>query len=214
LRLDLYVVTSSALSRGRPTEAIVAAALAGGADAIQLREKTLSTLALVRLGQVLRRLTREAGALLIVNDRVDVALAVEADGVHLGHIGQEDMPPDIARRLMGPEAIIGVSAATAEEARLAEQLGADYLGVGPMYPSASKADAGEAVGPERIAELRAACSLPIVGIGGITAERVAPVIRAGASGVAVIGAVVGAEDPAEAARDLKRAIAAARGEAG
>ena len=170
---------------------------------IQLRDKTASTRLLIEEGLALRTLTRERGALLIVNDRLDVALAVEADGAH---VGQEDMPVALARRLLGPERILGVSAATRQEAEEAMAGGADYLGVGPIYPSQGKADAGPATGVELLTELAEQYTIPLVAIGGITAANAAEVIRAGASGVAVITAVVHAEDIVAAARNLRIAV--------
>ncbi|HET8630550.1 MAG TPA: thiamine phosphate synthase [Thermomicrobiales bacterium] len=211
LDLGLYVVTDSRLARGRPLAEVVAAAIEGGADAIQLREKELPARDQLALGRALRRLTRAAGVLFIVNDRADLAVALDADGVH---VGQDDLPADVARAIVGPERIVGVSAATVEEAALARDQGADYLGVGSIYPTATKPDAGDAVGPERIAAIVARVALPVVGIGGITADNAAEVIRAGADGVAVVSAVVSAGDVAAAARELKRRVVAARGETG
>ena len=147
MRLEVYVVTDAALSRGRSHEQVVTEAIQGGADVIQLREKHASSRELVEIGRRLRDLTREAGVLLIVNDRVDVALAVDADGVH---VGQDDMPADVVRRLIGPDKLLGVSAATPEEARKAKADGADYLGVGAIYATNSKADAGTPTGPARL----------------------------------------------------------------
>jgi thiamine-phosphate pyrophosphorylase len=186
---------------------VASAALDGGATVIQLRDKTASTRVLIEDGQALRALTRERGALLIVNDRVDVALAVEADGAH---VGQDDMPAALARRLLGPERILGVSAATMEEAEEAVAGGADYLGVGPIFPSPGKPDAGPPTGVGLLTELAGRFATPLVAIGGITAENAAEVVRAGACGVAVITAVVAAEDIAAAARWLRVAVDAAR----
>src|SRR5256885_9095760 len=140
-RLALHVLTDREWSRGRDLLSVAAAALDGGATVIQLRDKSASTRLLIEEGLALRALTRERGALLIVNDRVDVALAVEADGAH---IGQEDMPARLARRLLGSKRILGVSAANMEEAEEAAGGGADYLGGGPNFPSLGKADAGPA----------------------------------------------------------------------
>jgi thiamine-phosphate pyrophosphorylase len=202
-RLRLYVLTDERAARGRPIVELVAAALEGGATAIQLREKALDTLAQVKLGRELRRVTRAAGALLIVNDRVDVAVAVEADGVHLG---QDDLPPQVARRILGADAIIGGSAGNPAELAVCLAGGVDYLGAGPMYPTGSKADAGPAIGPAGLARIRQATDLPIVGVGGIDAANTGPVIAAGADGVAVISAILGAEDVREAARRVREAV--------
>src|SRR6184192_4291235 len=186
-RLALHVLTDREWSRGRDMLGVAAAALDGGATVIQLRDKTASTRVLIEEGLALRTLTRERGALLIVNDRLDVALAVEADGAH---VGQDDMPAALARRLLGPERILGVSAATRQEAEEAVAGGADYLGVGPIYPSRGKADAGPATGVQLLTELAARYAIPLVAIGGISATNAPEVIRAGAVGVAVITAVV------------------------
>src|SRR5213080_1637361 len=185
-RLALHVLTAREWSRGRDMLTVAAAALDGGATVIQLRDKIASTRVLIEEGLALRALTRERGALLIVNDRLDVALAVEADGAH---VGQEDMPVALARRLLGPERILGVSAATRQEAEEAVAGGADYLGVGPIYPSRGKADAGPATGVQLLTELAARYAIPLVAIGGISATNAPEVIRAGAVGVAVITAV-------------------------
>src|SRR5437016_10383995 len=159
------------------------------------------------LAQALRRRCREAGALLIVNDRVDLALAVEADGAH---VGQDDIPAGLARQLLGPDRILGVSAANMEEAEEAVAGGADYLGVGPIFPSLGKADAGPATGGELLTELARRYTTPLVAIGGITAENATEVVRAGACGVAVITAVVYAEDITAASRQLRLAVDTAR----
>ena len=202
-RLLLHVLTDREWSRGRDMLSVATAALDGGATIIQLRDKTASTRVLIEEGLALRALTRERGALLIVNDRVDVALAVEADGVH---VGQDDMPAALARRLLGPHRILGVSAATMEEAEVAVAGGADYLGVGPVFPSRGKADAGPATGVQLLTELARRYATPLVAIGGITAENTPAVVRAGAAGVAVITAVVNAEDITAASRQLRMAV--------
>ena len=202
-RLALQVLTDREWSRGRDMLSVADAALDGGATVIQLRDKTASTRLLIEEGLALRALTRERGALLIVNDRVDVALAVEADGAH---VGQDDMPAGLARRLLGPKHILGVSAANIEEADEAVAGGADYLGVGPIFPSPGKADAGPATGEHLLTELAKRYTIPLIAIGGITAENAAEVIQAGACGVAVITAVVYAEDITAASRLLRGAV--------
>jgi thiamine-phosphate pyrophosphorylase len=207
-RLRLYVLTDTRAARGRALTHLIAAALEGGATAIQLRDKSSEARDQVALGRELRRLTRDAGALLIVNDRVDVAHAVEADGVHLG---QDDLPAAAARAILGPGAIVGGSAGNLAELARSLADGVDYLGVGPMYPTPSKGDAGPAIGPAGLARIRAGTTLPIVGVGGIDAENLAPVLAAGADGVALISAVIGADDVRAAARAIRAAIEAARG---
>lgn len=202
-RLRLYVVTDPILARGRPLTEIVAAALEGGATAIQLRDKTSNALALVELGRELRRLTRAVDALLFVNDRVDLAMAIEADGVHLG---QDDLPVAVARRILGPDAIVGGSAGNLDELARSLAAGVDYLGVGPCYATGSKPDAGDAIGPAGLAVIRGATDLPIVGIGGVNAENLGPVLAAGANGVAVISAIIAAADVRAAARRLRARV--------
>ncbi|WP_052889808.1 thiamine phosphate synthase [Thermogemmatispora carboxidivorans] len=210
-RLALHVLTDRQWSRGRDMLTVATAALAGGATIIQLRDKQATTRTLVEEGLALRELTRRHGALLIVNDRIDVALAVEADGAH---VGQDDMPAALARKLLGPGRILGVSAGSLEEAAQAVAQGADYLGVGPIYPTRGKADAGPAIGPELLRAIGARYRVPLVAIGGITAAKAPEVIAAGACGVAVITAVVAAEDIAAAARAIAEQVKTARAAAG
>lgn len=206
VRLGLYVLTDERLARGRATVEVVAAAIRGGADAIQLRAKGLPTRELVDLGRRVRELTHAAGILFIVNDRADLAVALDADGVH---VGPDDLPPDLARRVVGPERLVGFSAGSVEEARYGRAAGVDYLGVGAIYGTQTKADAGEPVGPGLIAAIKREVDLPVVGIGGITPENAAPVIAAGADGVAVIRAIVAAEDVEVATRAFTRRLDAA-----
>lgn len=187
----LYVITDNTLMPGRGHLEIAQAVLEAGGRILQLRDKRASTRELVQIGMRLRELTRSYNAILIVNDRVDVALAVEADGVHLG---QEDMPMLIARRLMGEGAIIGISVETVEEAVKAEAEGADYLGVGPMFSTVTKPDAGSPVGPERLRQIKRQIQIPVFGIGGINHGNFREVLEAGADGVCVIGAIVAAQD--------------------
>jgi len=207
-RWDLYVITDEALGGGRRHEEQTRAALAGGAGVIQLRDKTASTLRLYEAARAMRELTRAAGALLIINGRLDIALAAEADGVH---VGPDDLPVAVARRLLPPGMLLGASAGTVAEAVAAQADGADYLGTGAVYEArGSKADAGTPVGPERVRAVKAAVRIPAVGIGGLKAENARPVIEAGADGVAVITGVVGAPDIAAAAARVLEAVRAAR----
>lgn len=203
-RLRLIVVTDPDCGTGRSVTDVVRAALQGGAPAIQLRMKDGPAREMAALARALLAETRAAGALLFVNDRVDVAMAVCADGAH---VGQDDLPVSAARRIAPPGFLLGVSAETAELARRARADGADYVGVGPVYATGSKADAGDAVGVARIREVAAAVDIPVVGIGGITIGNAPAVICAGAAGVAVISAVMRADDPATAARALLHAPA-------
>lgn len=178
-------------------------AIAGGADTIQLRQKTGSTRALIETARQIQGLCRKAGATFIVNDRVDVAIAAGADGVHLG---QDDFPIPLARSLLGEGAIIGGSAGTLEEAQKCLTEGADYVGFGPVYETTSKNDAGPVAGLELLKEIAGRIPLPIVAIGGITTENMTDVIKAGAHGIAVISAVCCQEDPKEATRCLCRLL--------
>ncbi|MDR7483041.1 MAG: thiamine phosphate synthase [Armatimonadota bacterium] len=204
--LRLYVITDRVLS-GRSHEAQAEAAIAGGATAIQLRDKAAPARELVEVGRRLGALCRGQGVLFIVNDRADVAVACEADGVH---VGEDDLPVPAARRLLGPGRIVGASAGTLEAAVRAEAEGADYLGVGSVFATGTKADAGEAIGVDALARIVRAVRVPVVGIGGITVENAAQVVRAGAAGVAVISAVVAQPDIAAAARALRAQVDAAR----
>lgn len=203
----LYVITDAGLSRGRSHREVVRAAIAGGATVIQYREKEGTTRQLIEEAQVLRELTRQMGVLFIVNDRVDVALAVDADGVH---VGQDDMPAPLARKLMGPGKIVGVSVDNVEQALQAERDGANYLGAGPIFATPTKPDAAPPIGVEGLAEICRRVSIPVVAIGGINAENAAAVIKAGAAGVAVVSAVVAAPDVEAAARRLREVVEAAR----
>jgi thiamine-phosphate pyrophosphorylase len=197
--LKLHVLTDREWSRGRSMLTVAEAAIAGGATVIQLRDKTASTRLLVEDGLALRELTRKHGVLLIVNDRIDVALAVDADGAH---VGQDDMPGTLARQLLGPDRILGISAGNRDEAMAATTAGADYLGVGPIFATRGKADAGVPIGTRLLSDLSARYATPLVAIGGISSANAREVITAGAAGVAVITAVVNAEDIVTAARSL------------
>jgi len=195
----LYVITAANLRPGRTHQAVAEAAVRGGATVVQLREKEASTRELVALARDLRAITRAAGALFLVNDRVDVALAADADGVHLG---VDDLPVREARRLLGPERLIGYSPETLAQLLTAEAEGADYLGVGDVFGTTSKPDAGAALGLDGLRRRVAATTLPVIAIGGITRERVAAVRATGAAGFAVIGAVAGAAAMESAVREL------------
>ena len=205
-RWRTYLVTQQSLSAGRSTEEIVKAAIEGGIDAVQLREKGTSAQHRIELGERLRELTGEAGVDLIVNDRIDIAYAIGADGVHLG---QSDPSVSTARELLGPAATIGVSVSTVSEARLAAISGADYIGVGAIYGTDSKPDAETAddgLGVDQLAKIVEAVTIPVIAIGGITAENAAGPIAAGASGVAAISAITAADDPTAATRELRAAV--------
>ncbi len=200
---DLCVITRNVEHLNRTHLDVARAALEGGATMIQLRDKHLPSDKLVRVAIELRNLTRSHYAVFIINDRLDVALASEADGIHLG---TDDLPIASARQLLGPDALIGASAKSQADANLAMEAGASYLGVGPIYPTLSKTDAGEALDLGRLAEIRQKVPLPIIAIGGITCENAAAVIEAGATGIAVIAAVAEAPDMVAATAALLHCV--------
>jgi len=199
----LYVVTDGCLSRGLSHSLIARQALKGGADVIQLRDKTMGGRRLMEQAVEIRRLTKEAGRLFIVNDRLDIALACGADGVHLG---QEDMALADARRMAPRPFLIGITVHDVGEAKKAAHDCADYLGLSPIFQTGSKADAGAACGVGMIAAVKMSVSIPVVAIGGIGPLNAREVLGAGADGLAVISAVVGQPDVAAAARRLKAVI--------
>jgi thiamine-phosphate diphosphorylase len=198
--LRLYLLADAGLAPPEDLSKMVAAALRGGVTAVQLRAKAATTLELLELARNLNALCRAAGVPFIVNERVDVALAAEADGAHVGHIGEEDLSPNDARRLLGPSAIVGVSVATPQEARMATSQGASYVSTGPMFAASTRSDAGPAAGEALLRSVRAATGLPLVVIGGITPQRSAALFSAGADGVCVGAAIVRATDPEAIAR--------------
>ena len=208
-RIDysLYLVTDRGLSRGRATLDIVGAAVRGGVTCVQLREKTCSTREFIAEALAIRECLKSRGIPLIINDRVDVALAVEADGVHLG---QSDMPLVRARSILGRSRIIGVSAESVRDAVEAEQGGADYLGVSPIFATATKTDTAAPLGLEGLQAVRRAVKLPLIAIGGLGPGNAAEVIASGADGVAVVSAIMAATDPEAAAREIAGQIAQAR----
>ncbi len=201
--LALYLVTDAALAGARGVIEVCRLALGAGVRLVQLREKRASDAELIAQARALRALCREHGAYLLVNDRVEVAAAGGADGVHLG---QEDMPLQEARRRLGKAALIGISVRTPEEARRAERDGADYIAANLVFPTATKTDLAGPLGLEGVRALRAASHLPLVAIGGIHAGNAAEVVAAGADGVAVVSAVMAAPDPAAACRALLDAV--------
>ena len=203
---SLYVVLDRTAARGRDLVELLALALAGGSRMIQLREKEWPSGRLLPLAEKLRAACAAAGATFIVNDRVDLALAVGADGVHLG---QDDLPARAARPLLRPGMILGISTHSVEQARAAQADGADYVAVGSMFATTSKADF-QLVGPDLMRKLRGEIRVPLIGIGGITPDNVSEVIQAGADGVAVISAVCAAPDPKAAAARFLTQIRAAR----
>ncbi|GAB4363669.1 MAG: thiamine phosphate synthase [Deltaproteobacteria bacterium] len=195
----ILLITDRRQARNRDLETTVEEALAGGIRAVMLREKDLSGRELFRLAERLRERTRRHGARLLVNDRVDVALAADADGAHLG---VDALPPAEARRILGPDALIGCSTHTAGELRRAVEGGADYVTFGPVYPTPSKARYGPPVGVEALARACRQSPVPVFALGGVDPGRVAEVLDAGAFGVALISRVVAAPDPRAAAAEL------------
>jgi len=204
----LMLVTDRVLSGGRPVEKIVEAAVSGGVTIVQLRDKEASTRELVALGRRVVDLLRPRRIPLIINDRVDVALAVLADGVHLG---ATDMAAADARAILGPKAIIGLSVENEKQAVAADAEDIDYLGVSPIFPTPTKKDTGAAWGIEGLWRLRPLVKKPLVAIGGINAGNAARVLEAGADGLAVVSAICAAGDPEGAARRLRAIVDGGRG---
>ena len=200
--IALYVILDRSASRGRDLREILDGIIAGGGRLVQYREKEWPSRRCLPLLEDLRRRAKEAGVLFVVNDRLDLALAVDADGLHLG---QDDLPASVARRLLPSSMFLGVSTHSLEQARQAEQDGADYVAVGSIYPMATKPEF-QVVGLDLLRAVLPHVKAPLVAIGGITADKAAEVIEAGADGVAVISAVCGAPDPAEATRRLLERI--------
>ena len=201
-RLAVYFVADPEQT-DRNVLALVEAAIAGGITSLQLRAKRMEGRAMYDLAVQLRDRCRAAGALFIVNDRVDVAVAAGADGVH---VGVHDLPLEATRRLLGRAMVLGYSPASMQDVLAASHGGADYVGLGPVYATGSKADAEPPIGLFRLAELAAAAGIPSVGIGGIGVANAGEVIRAGVDGVAVISAIQGAANPRQAADSLALAV--------
>ena len=197
---SLYLCTDRRLMTSPTIEASAESALRGGTTVIQLREKDCSSREFYELGLRVKKITERYNAPLIINDRVDIALAVGAAGVH---VGQGDLPCKVVREMVGPDMIVGVSAATLEEAVRAEQDGADYLGVGAMYATATKTDT-RPVSMEELLKIRAAVKIPIVVIGGINKQTLGNFKGTGVNGLAVVSAIVAQPDPEAAARELLR----------
>lgn len=209
---DLIVITDRALAAPRDVRAIVAAALAAGAPVIQLRDKTATARELFEQAQSLLPLVRARSARLFINDRLDVALLVRADGVHLG---PDDIPVAAARRIAPPDFLIGFSTDDVPAARAAERAGASYIGCGAVFGTTSKPEAaGERIGVDRLDAVARAVRIPVVGIGGITEGNIAAVGATAAAGAAVIAAVMHAHDPGAATRSLLSRFASSRAHVG
>lgn len=199
----LCLVTDRGLCGGRPLEEVVLAAVEGGVTSVQLREKDLPTRDFLEEALRLRSLLEGRGVPLIINDRVDVALAAGAQGVH---VGQSDLPPEVVRRLLGPSAILGLSVETWEEVERAQDQPVDYLGVSPVFATPTKTDTRGAWGLAGLARIAAFSRHPLVAIGGVNRGNLGAVTRAGAQGIAVVSAICAAPDPRLATEDLVRAF--------
>ncbi len=193
----LCLVTDRSLARGRALQEIVSKAVRGGVSMVQLREKEAGTRAFLDEALALKAVLAPHRIPLIINDRVDIALAVDADGVH---VGQTDMPVDQVRSLIGPKKMIGLSITNEQQIKRADASLADYLGLGPLYDQTTKPDASTTLGVEGFRRLRQQTSKPVLAIGGLKADNSAPVIAAGANGLAVVSAIIAADDPESASR--------------
>jgi thiamine-phosphate pyrophosphorylase len=200
---SLYLITDRMQTAGRALPAVVADALRGGLQAVQLREKDLNGCQLFELAGEMRNLTREYGAKLLINDRIDIAQAVGADGVHLGRAG---LPVAAARRILSSAQLIGYSAHSVDEARQAEQDGADFVTFGPIYATPSKVPYGEPLGLERLAEAVRILTIPVFALGGVKISTVDAVLSAGARGIALISALIAAQNPSAETEILLRKI--------
>ncbi len=201
-QIDIYPVTCEALSEGRSDLEVLDAAMAGGAKIIQLREKHLGKRALYELAVAFLKKTSLCGALLIINDHVDVALAVGADGVHLG---QNDLPVFAARKI-APELIIGASSHNLNQAMDAEKAGADYINIGPLFPTKTKEKVGKFLGPRAIQEIGPRLKVPFTTMGGITLDNIRQVLGAGTRHVAMVTGITRAPDIEKRVRELKSII--------
>jgi len=196
---SLYLVTDRDIVVGGDLYQAVQAALRGGVTLVQLREKNLSGREFYQAALALKELTIAYGVPLVINDRLDIALAIDADGVH---VGQEDLPLPTVRKLLGPDKLLGYSASDISEAGYGVANGADYLGVGPVYATATKVAQIAPLGIAGLKAIKKAVSVPVVGIGGVNADNVGQVKQAGVDGIAVVSGILGASDPQSAARDL------------
>lgn len=200
---SLYLVTDQSLAHGKSLSDIVMAAVQGGAGVIQLREKNSDTRDFIAQALSVKDALKHRNVPLIINDRLDIAMAVGADGIHLG---QTDMPLAMARSIAGPAMCIGISVASVQDAIAAEQGGADYAGVSPIFTTPTKCDTAPPLGMAGLREIRRRVRLPLVGIGGLNASNAAQVIENGGDGVAVVSAIMAADDPLHAARHLRTII--------
>jgi thiamine-phosphate pyrophosphorylase len=200
---SLYLVTDQLLSKGRPVEYVVEQAVKGGVTMVQLRDKHCSTLDLIKLAARLKELLDPLDVPLIINDRPDIVLALDAGGLH---IGQQDMPYDMARRILGNDKIIGLSVENIDHAREADKLDVDYIGLSPVFVTGTKPELADELGLEGVREIASFSKHRMVAIGGINALNAKNVLRAGATGVAVVSAICSAPDPMKAAREIRQQI--------
>jgi thiamine-phosphate diphosphorylase len=205
---SLYLVTDSKLSLGRSNMEIIEAAIDGGVTVVQLREKELSSRAFYEEALRIKEFLDKRHIPLIINDRVDIALAVNADGVH---VGQDDLPVSVVRRLVGQDMIVGVSVFTSDEAKQAERMGADYLGLSPIFVTATKPELTKQIGIKGIPVIRKAVEIPLVGIGSMNASNAFDVISAGLDGVAVVSGIVSQKDVSGATKAIKAEIMKEKG---
>jgi len=203
LDLSVYLVTDRELSLDRSLQWVVEKAVKGGATIVQLREKELETRPFIETGVRMKQLLEPYGVPLLINDRVDVAQAVGADGVHLG---QHDMPYHMARKLLGKDAIIGISVESHDQAEKVKNWDVNYIAISPVYTTPTKDELTQELGLEGVTKITSICPQPALGIGSIKAHNAGEVIRAGADGVAVVSGICSAEDPEEAARELRKAV--------
>lgn len=196
---SVYLVTDRRNKTDEEFLNIIEEAIKGGTTVVQLREKTASTKEFYELALKVKEITSRYDVPLLINDRIDIALAVDSEGVH---IGQDDMPADIAREIIGEDMILGVSASTVEEAKKAEKDSADYIGSGAVFPTATKDDA-DSVSKDELKEIVDSIDIPVVAIGGITVENASTLKDSGIDGFSVVSAIMSADDPREASRKLK-----------
>jgi len=201
--LSLYLVTDRSLSLGRPLETVVEEAVKGGVTMVQLREKDASTQDFYNMAMRLKSILKPCNVPLIINDRLDIALACDAEGLH---IGQKDMPYTVARKLLGKDKIIGLSVESVEDAIEANNLDVDYIGISPVFSTLTKTDTATALGLEGIREITRISGHPGVGIGGINQTNAQDIIQAGANGISVVSAIMSAPDPRQSARQLKEIV--------
>ena len=197
----MYLITDRNQTGGRPLTDVVKEALAGGVKAVQLREKDLPIRELLRLAEEMIKITKEAGAMLFINGRIDAAIAVEADGIHLG---QTDLPVDVVRRIVGNRFMIGVSTHNLIEAKEAEAGSADFITFGPVYETPAKLKYGKPIGIKGLKIAKSGVSIPVYAIGGINSGNIKHILSAGADGVALISAVMGAKEPKRVVEELLR----------